>query len=130
MSKLSSSKFCHSTQSSLDALIVALLCKLPQMPSCSTNNANFNKTNFDMFYKIDCCAAIHGRIWMNNVLLYLFQFRELWSQTRVPFYATQSSYTYSKLGGGGVILICFTKIIAEQSSVIQYAWPMCHMKEK
>ena len=22
---------------------------------------------FDMFYKIDCCAAIIGRIWMNNV---------------------------------------------------------------
>ena len=22
---------------------------------------------FDMFYKIDCCAAVHGRIWMNNV---------------------------------------------------------------
>ena len=62
MSKLSSSKFCHSTQSSADALIVALLWKLPQMPSCSTNNANLDKTNFDMFYKIDCCAAIHVRI--------------------------------------------------------------------
>ena len=65
--KLSSSKFYHSTQSSADTLIVALLWKLPQMPSCSTNNANLDKTNFDMFYKIDCCAAIHGRIWMNNV---------------------------------------------------------------
>ena len=26
-----------------------------------------DKNNFDMFYKIDSCAAIHGRIWMNNV---------------------------------------------------------------
>ena len=32
--------------------------KLPQMPSCSANNANSDKNNFDMFYKIDCCAAI------------------------------------------------------------------------
>ena len=67
MSKLSSSKFCHSTQCSADAWIVALLWKLPQMPSCSANNANLDKNNFDMFYKIDCCAAINGRIWMNNV---------------------------------------------------------------
>ena len=57
----------RSTQSSADALIVALLWKLLQMPSCSTNNANLDKTNFDMFYKIDYCATIHGRIWMNNV---------------------------------------------------------------
>ena len=32
--------------------------KLPQMPSCSANNANFDqKKQFDMFYKTDCCAA-------------------------------------------------------------------------
>ena len=108
MSKLSSSKFCHSAQSSADALIVALLWKLPQMPSCSTNNANLDKTNFDMFYQIDCCAAIHGQIWMNNVpnwsrlimlscteisfVISFFQFWKMWSQTRVSFYATQSSY--------------------------------------
>ena len=41
--------------------------KLPQMPPCSANNANLDKNNVDMFYKIDCCAAIHGCIWMNNV---------------------------------------------------------------
>ena len=46
---------------------VVLLWTLPQMPPCSTNNANLDKTNFDMFHKIDCCAAIHGRIWMNNI---------------------------------------------------------------
>ena len=67
MSKLSSSKFCHSTQCSADAWIVALLWKLPQMQSCSANNANLDKNNVDMFYKIDCCATIHGQIWMNNV---------------------------------------------------------------
>ena len=61
-------KFCHdSTQSSADALIVALLWKLPQIPSCSTNDANLDKNSFDMFYKFDCCAAIHGRIWMDNI---------------------------------------------------------------
>ena len=48
----SSSKFCF----------VALLWKLPQMPSCSAN-----KANFDMFYKTDCCLAIHGHTRMNNV---------------------------------------------------------------
>ena len=37
------------------------------MPSCSVNNANLDKINFDRFYKIYCCAAIHGRIWRNNV---------------------------------------------------------------
>ena len=47
-----------------------------------------------------------------------FSIWEIFSQTRVSFYATQSSYllkTWKK-----VILTCFTKIIAEQSSVIQY----------
>ena len=27
----------------------------------------WTKTNLTCFYKIDCCAAIHGRIWMSNV---------------------------------------------------------------
>ena len=60
------------------------------------------------FYKIDYYAAIHGRIRMNNVptqsrlimlsctaqfcYIIFFQFWEIWSQTRVSFYATQSSY--------------------------------------
>ena len=52
------------TQSSADALIVALLWKLPQIMPISSKLV---KTNFDMFYKIDFCAAIHGQIWMNNV---------------------------------------------------------------
>ena len=55
------------TQCSANAWIVTLLWKLPQMPSCSANYANLDKNNFDMFYRIDCCAAIHGRIWMNNI---------------------------------------------------------------
>ena len=47
--------------------------------------------------QIDCCAAIHGRIWMNNVpnesqiimlscteiSFIFFRFWEIWSQTRV-----------------------------------------------
>ena len=50
-----------------ELLLCCELFKLPQMPSCSANNANLDKNNFDMIYKIDCCAAIHGWIWMNNV---------------------------------------------------------------
>ena len=107
MSKLSSSKFCQGTQSSADESIVALLWKLPQMQSCSTNNANLENTNFDTLYKTDCWAAIHGRIRMNNVpneanyaimhwiifVKYLFfQFWEILGQTRDSFYATQSTY--------------------------------------
>ena len=53
------------TQCSAGALIVALLWKLSQMPSCSANN--MDKNNFDVFYQIEGCAAINGRIWMNNI---------------------------------------------------------------
>ena len=52
MLKLSPSKFCHCTQSSVDAPIVALLWKLPQMLSCSTNNAYLDKTNLTSFTKM------------------------------------------------------------------------------
>ena len=51
------------TQCSADAWIVALLWKLPQMPSCSANNANLDKNSFDN-YKIYCCAAILGWVIM------------------------------------------------------------------
>ena len=97
------SKFCHNTQCSVDAWIVALLWKFPQMPSSSANNANLDKHNFDMFYKIYCCAAIHGQIWMidvplkwkyNNYVImhwnkfcYIFlRFWEILSQTQVSFF--------------------------------------------
>ena len=64
MSKLSPSKFCHCTQSSADAPIVALLWKSPVMLSCSTNNAYLDKNQFEMFYqKISA---------VQPVLLYLF----------------------------------------------------------
>ena len=92
----------HNAVWTVDAWIVALLWKFPQMPSSSANNANLDKHNFDMFYKIYCCAAIHFRIWMINVLLkwkynnyvimhwnkfcYMFlRFWEILSQTRVSF---------------------------------------------
>ena len=112
MSKLSSSKFCQGTQSSADESIVALLWKLPQMQSCSTNNANLENTNFDTLYKTDCWAAIHGRIRMNNVpneanyaimhwiifVKYLFiNFEKFWVKPGIPF--TQLNQpTYSELG--------------------------------
>ena len=65
MSKLCSSKFwvVHSAVRMHDLL----LCCESSRNSCSTNNANLDKKKFDMFYKTDCCAAVHGRIWMNNV---------------------------------------------------------------
>ena len=57
-----------------------------------------------MFYKIDCCTAIHGRIWINNVpnkgriimlpcsgisfVMYdFFRFWQIWSQTWVSFFS-------------------------------------------
>ena len=51
-----------------------------------------------------------------SFIIFFFQFWEIWSQTRVSFYTTQSSYLLKTLKK--VILTCFTKIIAEQSSVI------------
>ena len=64
-----SSNFCHNTQISAEALIVALLWELPQMPSCRTNNANLDNYCWHVLqnYNIDCCAAIHGQIWVNHV---------------------------------------------------------------
>ena len=40
------------------------------MPSCSTNNANLEKTNFDMFYKIDMllCTEISLVIYIFSIL--------------------------------------------------------------
>ena len=140
MSKLSSSKFCHSTQSSADALIVALLWKLPQMPSCSTNNANLDKTNFDMFYKIDCCAAIHGQImteqctklkktnyaimrWICFVIS-VFNFEKFWVKPGF-YHAAQTTPTWTK-----PILTCFTKLIAVQPYMYmaEYEWTMYQIK--
>ena len=103
-----------STQCSADAWIVALLWKLTQMPSCTANNANLDKNNFYMFYKIDCCAAIHGRMWMHNVpnesrlimlpctdisfVIYLFflQFWKIWSQPRVSFFNSHCTVLLKK----------------------------------
>ena len=53
------------------------------------------------------------------------QFWEIWSQT-LGFLLRNSIKPLSQNLEKKVILTCFTKIIAEQSSVIQYAWPMCH----
>ena len=58
------------------------------------------------------------------------QFWEIGSQTRVSFYATQSSYLLKTWGGGKVIWHVLQKCIVEQSSVIQYAWLICHLKEE
>ena len=56
------------------------------------------------------------------------KFWEIRSQNGFPFTQLNQA-TYSKLREK-IILTCFTKMIAKQSSVIQYAWRMCHMKEE
>ena len=85
-------------------LWILLLCfeSFPQMPSCSANIANMDKNNFDIFYKIDCCAAIHGQISMNNVpnesriimlsctkisfVIYFFEFEKVGVKLGFPFF--------------------------------------------
>ena len=60
-----------------------------------------------------------------------FQFWEILSQTGVSLILRNSIELLLKtLGEEIFFLTCFTKIIAEQLFVIQYAWPMYHMKEK
>ena len=101
MSKLSSSRFgvCYTTQCGCMNCCFVVKASA-QMPSWGANNANLDKNNFDIFYQIDCCAAIYGRMWTNNapnesritmlscteiILLYLFRLWEILSQTRVSF---------------------------------------------
>ena len=111
-----SSKVCHSTQSSADALIVSLLWKLPPMPSCSTNNANLDKPILTCFTKLiavqPSMAEYEWTLYqikvdqlcyhaLKSVLLctcILLQFWEIWGQTWVSFYATQSSYLLKTWG--------------------------------
>ena len=109
MSKLSSSKFCRSTQSSADALLL-LCCKSSRkchhaaqttptwtkpILTCFTkliavqpSMAEYEWTMYQIKVDYLCDHAL------KSVLLYLFflQFLEIWSQIRVSFYATQSSY--------------------------------------
>ena len=89
-------------------MMIALLGKLPQMPSCSANNANLDKNNLEMFYKIYCCVAIHGRIWMNNApnesriimlscteisfVINFFKFEKFGVKPGFPFFSTHTVY--------------------------------------
>ena len=125
---------------------LSLLWKLPQMPSCSANNANLDKNYFDMFYKIDCCAAIHGRIWMNNVpnksriimlscteisfVISFFDFEKFGVKCQMSVNITQLIKLHKLKTWTKTVLTCFTKIIAEQPSLTQYERPMYNMKEK
>ena len=63
MSKLSSSKFWVVVHNAVQMHELLLFC---ESSYAAANNANLGKKKFDMFYKIDCCAVIHGRIWMNK----------------------------------------------------------------
>ena len=43
----------------LAARLIALFVKA-QAKAYTVNNGNLDRGKFDMFYKIDCCAAIRG----------------------------------------------------------------------
>ena len=67
----------------------------------SANSANLDKTILICFHKIDCCAAIRGRIWMNNIsnesriimlscteisfVISFFDFGKFWVNPDFPF---------------------------------------------
>ena len=89
------------------------------MPSCSANNANLDKNNFDMFYKIDWFSALHGRIWMNNLpnesSIIILSWTEIssvisfsilrnWSQSRISLTHTVQC-EYNKKGNPDLISI-------------------------
>ena len=45
----------------------SVLHYVAQAKAYTVNNANLDRGKFDIFYKIDCCAAIRGHKWMNNL---------------------------------------------------------------
>ena len=144
MSKLSPSKFCHCTQSSADAPIVALLWKLPANAIMQHKQRLLGQIQFDMFYKNYCCAAIHCQKWnelctklkltnyaimrWNSFVISVFNFEENFESN--PGFLLRNSFELILKTWKKVMLTCLTKIIADQSSVRQYAWSMCHMKEE
>ena len=57
-----------STQRSADAWInCRFVVKAPANAIMQHKQRKLGQTQFDMFFKTDCCAAIHSRIWMNIV---------------------------------------------------------------
>ena len=114
MPKLSSSKFCHSTQISADALIsiVVLLWKLPQMPSSAQTTPTWTKPILTCFTKViavqpsmaeyewtmyqikEDYSCYHA---LKSVLLYFFQFEKLGVKPGFPITQLNQA-TYSKLG--------------------------------
>ena len=69
MSKLSSSKFwlCYTMQCGCVNCCFVVKAPANAIVQHKQRQLGPRKKCFNMFYKIDCCAAIHGRIWMNNV---------------------------------------------------------------
>ena len=140
MSKLSSSKFWHSEHKAVRMHYCCFVVKAPanaimhQKPKTKPILTYFTKciavqpsmAEYEWtIYQIKVDYCYHT---LKSVLLYSPPPSILTNlkSNLGSFYAIQSSYllkTWKK-----VILTCFTKIIAEQSSVIQYAWPMCHNK--
>ena len=60
--------FCKACQNCLRAFFS--LCSCESSRKChhaAQTKSTWTKTILTGFYKIDCCAAIHGGIWMNNV---------------------------------------------------------------
>ena len=62
-------KLCYHALKSVLLNVFSILRNLESNPSfiMQHKQRQLGQNQFDMFYKIDCCAAIHGRIWMNNV---------------------------------------------------------------
>ena len=66
-------------------------------------------------------------MYWNQFCYIFFQFWEILSQLGFPFTQLNRANTQNL---EIINFDMFYKMIAEQSSVIQYAWPMYHMKEK
>ena len=53
-----------------ELLFLLLFCESSRNAMMQRKQRTFAQNNFDMFYKIDRCAAIiRGRIWINNVYI-------------------------------------------------------------
>ena len=63
-----------------------------------------------------------------SFIISVFNFEKFWVKPGFSF--TQLNRANTQNLEKKVILTCLTKLIADQSSVSQYAWSMCHMKEE
>ena len=100
------------------------------------------QSNFDMFYKIYCWAVTRDHKWMTNVpytshiimlpspdinsIISMISHFDFWRLRIV----SNVHCIYTEENPKQAILTYFTKLIAEQSPVTEYEWPIYHMKVK